>query len=552
MPLFAIEPDLQLTSKGPITNPRDKWCPKNLKPWSHFLDLVFENRNFLVGLGNRISQRLIADEKTLEYFLHNTVEDPARAILEQLKRVEAVASAYQLGDGIIIENHPHSISDVAEEVVARDTPASPPRTPNHRQYLHQLRPDHICVYHASSSVLAPRTTVYGCKYKPQTPNPELPFGGTWPRGIGSPTVCSAVGQCLLFTLMALGAPGERQQHGQDERQRAMDGLETWAEDFETTLRSVPESERSASSENTSCYVLTYEKVDRSPRRSPYVLRQQRRRRWNDGVRRGQPRKDVPDPSDNDEIAPIPPDTPTPWDKTGFGAVNAWRIGLIQIEAACRSSHTLVLGRLLDSTYPNVSLHGKGDAGNRGHHPASHDEWIRLLWEQLEQSLDDGIIPLDDGGARSVLFKVTLLAYGYTFVSRGTVQAFVEDLGHEAAVYRRLRPLQGAYVPVFLGAIDLRPMNKVVNEDERQKFLPPTIRALQALHQEGVIHRDVRSANVLFNPGTIGVMLIDFERASLLTLRRPLAELVSNKRKHRTNLKALRKATHNPGSTRGSG
>ena len=89
--------------------------------------------------------------------------------------------------------------------------------------------------------------------------------------------------------MALGAPGERQQHGQDERQRAMDGLEMWAEDFETTLRSVPESERSASSENTSCYVLTYEKVDRSPRRSPYVLRQQRRRRWNDGVRRGQPR-----------------------------------------------------------------------------------------------------------------------------------------------------------------------------------------------------------------------------------------------------------------------
>ncbi|KAK8036707.1 hypothetical protein PG994_015204 [Apiospora phragmitis] len=34
--------------------------------------------------------------------------------------------------------------------------------------------------------------------------------------------------------------------------------------------------------------------------------------------------------------------------------------------------------------------------------------------------------------QSVLFKVTLLAYGYTFISRGTVQAFIEDLGHEAA------------------------------------------------------------------------------------------------------------------------
>ncbi|KAK7959744.1 uncharacterized protein PG986_004598 [Apiospora aurea] len=579
---FAIEPDPQLTSKGPITNPRDKWCPKNLKPWSDFLEQqrtalgtlydtfptgsrVFENRNFLVGLSNRISQRLIADEKTLEYFLHDTVEDPVRAILEQLKRVEAVASAYQLGDGIIFENHPRAISDVAEEVVSRDTPASPPRTPNHRQYLHQLRPNQICVYRGNSSVSAPHAMLYVYEYKPPhkltaahlrvglramniykevvnrkliptSADPDARFqyhveklvasaitqtyqyimesgleygqlttGETivflkvdWAEpqtlyyhlaepGPGVLThllnanVCSAVGQCL-FTLMALGAHGERQQHGQDERQRAMDGLEAWAEGFETTLRSVPESERSAPSENTSCYVLTYEKVDRSPRRSPYVLRQQRRRRWNDGVRRGQPRKDVPDPSDDDEIAPIPPDTPTPWDKTGFGAVNAWRIGLIQIEAACRSSHTvhkdafweLVLGRLLDSTYPNVSLHGKGDAGNRGHHPASHDEWIRLLWEQLEQSLDDGIIPLDDGGARSVLFKVTLLAYGYTFVSRGTVQAFVEDLGHEAAVYRRLRPLQGAYVPVFLGAIDIRPMNKVCYYNHRVSVVHITL------------------------------------------------------------------------------
>jgi hypothetical protein len=135
---------------------------------------------------------------------------------------------------------------------------------------------------------------------------------------------------------------------------------------------------------------------------------------------------------------------------------------------------LVLGRLLDSTYPNVSLHGKGDAGNRGHHLASHDEWIRLLSEQLEQCLDDGIIPLDDGGARSVLFKVTLLAYGYTFVSRVTVQAFVEDLGHEAAVYRRLRPLQGAYVPVFLGAIDLRPMNKVCYYNHRVSVVHITL------------------------------------------------------------------------------
>ena len=102
--------------------------------------------------------------------------------------------------------------------------------------------------------------------------------------------------------------------------------------------------------------------------------------------------------------------------------------------------------------------------DRGHHPINHAEWIRLLREQLKQSLDDGITPLGEGGARSVLFKMILLTYGYTFVSKGTVQAFVKDLEHEAAVYRRLRPVQGVYVPVFLGAIDLRHMSKIYYYD----------------------------------------------------------------------------------------
>ncbi|KAK8039664.1 hypothetical protein PG993_008075 [Apiospora rasikravindrae] len=400
--------------------------------WDSFLtgSRVFENRNFLVGLGNRISPRLIADEKTLEYFLHNTVEDPVRAILEQLKRVEAVASAYQLGDGIIFENPPHAISDLAEEVVARETrvaasDAKPPTisTPatakpdlclprqqfpvgttcytlwlramniykevvNRKLIPTSADPDARFQYHAKRLVASAITQTYhymmesGLEYgqlttgetivflkvdwaEPQTlyyhladPGPEVL------AHLLNANVCSAVGQCL-FTLMALGAHGRRQQHGQDERQRAMDGLKTWAEDLETTLRKRSIAHRVA-------HRMSYANRDAA-----------------DGM-------------------------------TGC------LLGL-------------VLGKLLHSTCPNVSLHRKGDAGNRGHHPVSHDEWIRLR-EQLEQSLDDGIIPLDDGGARSVLFKVTLLAYGYTFVSKCIVQAFVEDLGHEAAGYRRLRPL----------------------------------------------------------------------------------------------------------------
>ncbi|EWZ77897.1 hypothetical protein FOWG_17739 [Fusarium oxysporum f. sp. lycopersici MN25] len=181
---FAIETDPNLASRGSITNPRDKWCPKNLRPWPGFLDQqkltfgtlygsfptesrVFENRNFLAGLGNRISQRPIADEKTLEYFLHNSVEDPVRAIIQQLKQVEEVSRAFQIGDGVVFENHPHALSDVAEEVVERETPSTPPpQTPDHRRDLNQLRPDQICVYRSDNTETSRRTMVYVSEYKP--------------------------------------------------------------------------------------------------------------------------------------------------------------------------------------------------------------------------------------------------------------------------------------------------------------------------------------------------------------------------------------------------
>ncbi|KAG6989444.1 hypothetical protein IWW34DRAFT_873831 [Fusarium oxysporum f. sp. albedinis] len=127
---------------------------------------VFENRNFLAGFGNRISQRPIADEKTLEYFLHNIVEDPVRAIIQQLKQVEEVSRAFRIGDGVVFENHPHALSDVSEEVVDRETPLIPPRTPDHRRDLKQLRPDQICVYRSDNTLSSRRTMVYVSEYKP--------------------------------------------------------------------------------------------------------------------------------------------------------------------------------------------------------------------------------------------------------------------------------------------------------------------------------------------------------------------------------------------------
>ncbi|ELQ32294.1 hypothetical protein OOU_Y34scaffold01197g1 [Pyricularia oryzae Y34] len=118
------------------------------------------------GHGKRISVRKIADEKTLESFLHSSVEDPVKAIIGKLKEVEGVRSAFDLGNGIIFENHPHAISDVAEEVVYRDTPSTPPATPNHSLDFNRLRPDQICVYRSNDAGSERRTMIYISEYKP--------------------------------------------------------------------------------------------------------------------------------------------------------------------------------------------------------------------------------------------------------------------------------------------------------------------------------------------------------------------------------------------------
>ena len=670
---FRVERDRKLTSRGSITNPRNKLCPTSLEPWSSFLELqrsvfdtlygcvpidnrVFESRNFLVGLGGRMAQRSIADEKTLEYFMHNSVEDPVRVIVDQLRQIDEVRDAFDVGNGIVFENHPHAIGDIADEVMSRDSASTPPQTPDHRRDLHRLRPDQICIYRSGTSpeqramifvseykaphkLTAPHlraglrpmniykevvnrktiptsmdadgrfayyaerltasalTQTYhymvegGLEYgllttgeatvflkvdwaKPETlyyhlaePGPEVL---AHPEHVQS---SSAVGQYLAFSLLALGRPGQRVEHGQDERERAMGNLRRWAEDFETTLRSIPESERVASDSASSWAPTTYEDFDRSP------ITDRRRRRRRGG--RGGDHKKIATRRDQSESSDEgsgykPPDTPSPSERRerqGRGDSNvprrsqrilAHRTGQGSNEEVERQYCTqacllgLVRGGPLDPCCPNTGHHARGRAWTGAPHPISHDTWLRLLSAQLRQTLDAGITKLGMHGARGVLFKVTLLSYGYTFVCKGTSQAFIQDLEHEAAVYRRLELLQGINVPVFLGAVDLRPLKRTYYYDHRVYIVHMTflswggttvdeavdasgsaktvlevkaLASLRAIHKEGVVHRDVRSANMLVNRETNGVMMIDFERARLLEkARRPLANLVPNKRR----------------------
>ncbi|UNI16689.1 hypothetical protein JDV02_003103 [Purpureocillium takamizusanense] len=672
---FTVEKDPRLTSKGSVTSPRDKLLPTSLEPWPDFLELqrgvfdtlygymplnhrVFESQNFLAGLGRRVAQRSIADEKTLEYFMHNSVEDPVRVIMDQLRQIDDVRDAFDMGNGIVFENHPHAISDIADEVISRENASTPPQTPDHRRNLHQLRPDQICIYRSGNGSSADqRTMIFVSEYKAphKLTAPHLRAGlrpmniykdvvnrktiptsadadgrfeyhaerltasaltqtyhymieGGLEYGLlttGEATVflkvdwanpgtlyyhlaepgpevlahpeheqsSSAVGQYLAFSLMALGRPGQRVQHGQDERDRAMGALCRWAEDFETTLRSIPENERVASDSASSWAPTTYEDFDRSP----VTDRGRRRRRGRRGGEHKKiaTRRDQSESSD-DGSGHHPPDTPSPSERRErqrrsdanvprrSERILAHRTGRGTNEEVERQYCTqacllgLVRGGALDPRCPNAEYHGGRRACAGTPHPISHDTWLRLLSDQLQHTLDDGITKLGKHGARGVLFKVTLLLYGYTFVCKGTVQAFIRDLEHEASVYKRLERVQGINVPVFLGSVDLRPLKRTYYYDHRVYIVHMTclsmggdtvdeavgasgspkttleanaLASLRAIHREGVVHRDVRSANMLVNRETNSVMMIDFERAKLVEQpRRPLAPVVPNKRR----------------------
>jgi len=196
---------------------------------------------------------------------------------------------------------------------------------------------------------------------------------------------------------------------------------------------------------------------------------------------------------------------------------------------------LVRGNDLDENCPNVSLHRQGEDGVG--HAIDVQTFARLIQAQLQENLDQDCEPLGIQGARGALFKVTLAAYGYTVVGKGTVKAFMPDLLHEGKIYQRLARLQGTAVPVYLGNIDLtewyyldvgvriRHMllmswgGNLADEDESVKGwqgLQREIRRTVAeVRKAGVDQIDERPPNILWNGERKRVMLIDFERAKYI-------------------------------------
>ncbi|KAI0436096.1 hypothetical protein F4803DRAFT_543417 [Xylaria telfairii] len=187
----------------------------------------------------------------------------------------------------------------------------------------------------------------------------------------------------------------------------------------------------------------------------------------------------------------------------------------------------------------------------------------LLRDQLakDRGTDADATPLYLSGSVGALFKVRLSSHGYTVVAKGVEEHHVSRLQHEHQVYDRLRSIQGEHVPVCLGRVDLvlpyyydggvftrflflgwagRPLFDMARGTAEDTLIDATSKAFRAIHKLKILHRDAEPRNVLYDARSCNVMIVDFERASLVS-REPLGVISPNrKRKHSANTGKIKK------------
>ncbi|KAI0505678.1 hypothetical protein F5B22DRAFT_498194 [Xylaria bambusicola] len=684
---LKVKPGPARMTTGSILPPYAKFYPRRLRPWDDFLDeqhkilekvylnfpigkQVFDNRNYLATLGQKVIKGPLTNKKVLETILHKCIEDPVRCIIHELSKSGDFQKVLNIGHGIAFENQINPLDDRSYEVVNRqlqptaqpqepEQVTKPLKTPNPAKYPPTLNPDQICVYRCEEQGTEKRKTIAIWEYKPPhelsltqlraglrdldmrkvVTNDKIPKDeeakfrhyatklvalaitqafhhmvksglayGLLTTGEGivflkidwndphtvyyhlaepaeevaahnnSYRSCSAISQYLGFYLLALSDYSDR---GQDARDRAISGLKTWTTDFRTAASEVPENQRMPPQYSPAYTPNVYLSVDRT---MPY----QSLRFQCNGAQYSNPPLLGGNKDDSIEGEGVrspnrrkSPGTVTERQATRRSArllgrhsnnrEGAGREGQTRGRGSRHSDGNefegkpykdlayctqkcflgLVMGDVLDPDCPNLTLHQHRNTYGSvlcidNYHCISHSDFLQLLSHQLQRTLDYGISSLGITATRGALFKVTLLAYGYTFVGKGTVQAFIPDLEHEAQVYERLKDIQGVHIPVFLGAINLRALNRTYYYDFRVDIVHlsllswgglslrdglglgknkptlqrMTVETIKEIHQRRVVHNDTHYENILFNPQTGRVMLIDFERSQLLDMPRP--------------------------------
>jgi hypothetical protein len=358
---------------------------------------------------------------------------------------------------------------------------------------------------------------------------------------------TAVGQAVAFTLRALQTP----PRDADWRARALRQIKTWnvvVKDIEETIADdeVPSSEYRPSPRANS-------QITRSP------IQFRPRKKKSESASCASATSSFSSNDDN------PPDTPSrpsqPPSNTG-SRPSTRSITQTGEHSGQKETHSstyrqrnlgrfctpqclmgIIHGGSLDETCPNVREHGQS------HHDVNRETFMRkirrLLCDQLDHCEEMNI-----HGARGALFKVKLPEYGYTVIAKATGIECVGDLMHESAIYHRLLPIQGKYIPVHLGDIKVDSLlyyagavrivhmmllsfgGFPIRVSIPAALADEAIRGLQAIHHLGVLQKDSESIarHVLIHPDRTGIAWIDFERAKFFSPRVALRSLSANRKR----------------------
>jgi hypothetical protein len=660
---LRIQTDKSLSTQGSITHPKNKPCPTLLKPWTDFPTLqqqlfdkiyecipkdarLFSSVQHLKELGQDLCDRPLASEKDLETYQRLAIERPTTNIVSHLLQIDEARRRFNLGGGIIFENHANTLSDNNDEVqdslqnlhISRQGQPSSSRQgqpsssntkprnadqicvykeadgtrslcmvveykPSHKLSVFHLRagllqadngsmnipegvinritiptdPDEKFVYNSEWLTAAALTQTYsymienGLKYSKLTTGeadvfllikkkePHTLYYHLAEANIEADAQSevdillsrTAVSQNLTFCLMAL----DSKPRSQKWRNYTLKNAYKAVIDHEAILRQIPPNEK-AITPPPSVFQARVHPV----KRSPVILRPRKQKQGKNSCGSIDVHEDPESPSsssdDFSEVeTPSKPKARTTQPGNRPATVKTPQTpeqsGIRRHRQYCTQACLLglVRGRPLDEACPNVSAHRTHKASNC--HALEGKTLAQCIQHQLERSLDYGCEPLGKQGARGALFKLTLYSYGYTFVGKGTVEAFVPALKHEGRIYRHLIGFQGELIPIYLGNISLvnpyfldfgvRIVHMLLMSwaGERAEnlmsglgrdFVEETRRAVRKLLDYGVEHGDVRSPNVLWNAESKQVMLVDFERSTILKPASTLQEISPNSKR----------------------
>ena len=581
---------------------------------------AFASRSAIEDLGRILYRRPLASEKDLESYERFAVEEKVKDILGQLMSIPEAQPLLNGCKELEFENHLNSLSENAEDVLERQKRSRIDQAcvfrnidgnrslsfvreykAPHKLTVEYLRAGlrHMDVredvvqrltipqeseeklnYNADRLVASAVTQTFeymidnGLEYSsiatgvaevylrideddPETvcyylAEPRLDVGDADEFGFRYPF--TAIGRLLAFTLMAMHSP----QRSQAWRSEATQSLHVWNEDFEDVLHKISPEERRATPPSSVYKPPTYP-VDVG---SPCLTRKRALASLGEVVNLS-----FQSTSSSSEGSGYEAHRPTAAFQTPSrhgGPAKRKRTstqgtaGRNESRQFCTHKCLLGLkrGQRLDPACPNVEQHRRR-CEDRFHH-LDLRSFNQLLHLQLVADMDCNCQPLGKQGARGALFKVTLSSHGYTFVAKGTVEAFVVDLRHEGSIYDWLQSLQGSAIPVYLGNIDLERTYfldvgvKIIhmmfmswgghNLYEQTPSAPPARleqekqRSMSEIRRLGVLHKDKRLANMLWDESQQRVLLIDFERSAFQAVKRPkdsievLQELSPNKKR----------------------